>query len=60
MKGRASAFTLAGSQALNGARSKKKHKKKRLSLQRNDKTCWDKTREEAQAGFSDEKKTGSG
>lgn len=57
IKESASALRLAGSQALNGARSKKKHEKKQLPLRRNDKTCWDKTLEEAQAGFSDEKRT---
>lgn len=58
IKERASALRLAGSQALNGGRSKKKCEKKQLSLRRNDKTCWDKTLEEAQAGFTDEKRTG--
>lgn len=53
IKERASALRLAGSQALNGARSQKKLEKKQLSLRRNDKTCWDKTLEEAQAGFTD-------
>lgn len=38
---------------------KRNMKIKQLSLRRNDKTCWDKTLEEAQAGFTDEKKTGS-
>lgn len=53
---------LAGLQALNGARSKQKcgKKKKLLSLWRNDKTCWDKTLEEVQAGFTDEKVTDGG
>lgn len=60
IKERASALRRAGSQALNGARSEKKHEKKQLSLRRNDKTCWDKTLEEAQAGLTDEKRTGSG
>lgn len=59
IKERANGLRLVGSQALNGARSKKKHEKKQLSLKKNDKTCWDKTLEEAQAGFTDEKKTGS-
>lgn len=53
IKERASPLRLAGSQALKGARRKKKHEKKQLSLRRNDKTCWDKTLEEAQAGFTD-------
>lgn len=39
IKERASGLRLVGSQALNGARSKKKHEKKQLSLKRNDKTC---------------------
>lgn len=38
----------------------KKKKKKLLSLWGNDKTCWDKTLEEAQAGFTDEKATDGG
>lgn len=53
IKERASPLRLTGSQALKGARRKKKHEKKQLSLRRNDKTCWDKTLEEAQAGFTD-------
>lgn len=37
---------------------KRNMKKSFCHYGRNDKTCWDKTLEEAQAGFTDEKMTG--